>query len=94
MELIKDEMKVERVNEKVQVSRTIIEQFENSEYLRRVQQIEQQDQNITAQKKSSEDLLKKYCTLKEESTKLYEAEQTKMKEERAKVIAENEAANK
>lgn len=85
MELKKDEIKVVMVENKVQVTREIIEEFDAAEYLRRLQQLDQNKENTTSQLTEMEKMIGSYGAMKEEAIKIAE-------EEAAAAIKEREAA--
>lgn len=91
MDLKKDEIVVKIENGKVLVSREILEEFEVEEYLRRLMQMDQQKEQVTAQLEQTTEMSEKFGVVKEEAEALRKAEEEKAKAERE--AAANEPAN-
>jgi len=91
MELKEDKIEVKIENEKVVVSRVVVEVFEIEEYLRRLQQMGQQEEMANKQIAQTKKMSEEFSIVKEQAEKISEKLRVEAKEEREK--AENESSN-
>ncbi len=82
MELRSDETKVEMDGNKVVVSRTLVEEFDAGEYVRRIAQLEANKQQLEHQNTEVETMLERFAVKREEAQKIADAEYAKEKAER------------
>jgi len=82
MELLKDEVTVEVRENKVVVGRSIEEEFDTEEYLRRILQMGQQEEQTTKQLEQIKEMKEKFSAVKEQAEAISKVEQEKVKAER------------
>lgn len=93
MELVKDEINVEVVGKEVQVTRVVVEKFDAAEYLRRLQQLDQQKENGAKQVEDITKMAVSYGSQQAAAEVIAKEQEELAKVEREKALAEQNKQN-
>jgi len=90
VELKKDEQIIEVVENKIQIQREIVEEFDAEEYIRRYEQMAKQKEQMEKQMEEMVNMMTKIESKLDEAKEIREVEVKEMEKERAEALAKAE----